>query len=139
MMNLLEHFLIQSYQDSRAMPQASSPTLDSDLSADPLINIFDYSSEEQMNEIIDNLAVDNDEAPYNHDNYVGRHNSSMSHVARIGTEVGLGRVGRSAGFCAPFGLICIDPHSFDSGSGTTFRVVVNYAAGNYKGVYAERA
>lgn len=131
--------LVKSYEDSRAQVPASSPTLDADLAADPLINIFDYSTEEQMNEIIENLMVDNDNAPYNSDNMVGAHNSSMQHVARIGTETGLGRVGRASGFCAPFGLICIDPHSFASGSGTTFRVVLNIAAGNYKGVYAERA
>jgi len=131
--------LVQSYQDSRAQVAAESPILDSDLVGDPLINLFDYSSEEQMNEILENLMVDNDNAPYNSDSMVGTHNSSMQHVARIGTEIGLGRVGRSAGFCAPFGLICIDPHTFASGSGTTFRVVVNYAAGTYKGVYAESA
>ena len=59
----------------------------------------------------------------------------MQHVARIGTEVGVGRVGRASGFCAPFGLICVDPH----GVSTEFRVVLNLAQGTYHGVYAERA
>lgn len=131
--------LIDSYENTRAFPPSNSPTLDEpNLPIDPLVNIFDFSSEEQMNDILTNLALDNDEAPYDFDDYVGS-TMVMSHVARIGTEVGLGRVGRASGFCAPFGLICIDPHSFDSGAGTAFRVVLNLAVGKYNGVFAERA
>jgi len=127
--------LIKSYQDSRAVQPAESPVTNSNLEVDPLINIFDYSTEEQMNEILQNLGADNDNAPYNADSYIGNVSTSMQHVARIGTEVGVGRVGRASGFCAPFGLICVDPHGVE----TAFRVVVNLAAGSYKGVYAESA
>jgi hypothetical protein len=131
--------LIRSYGESRNTVPATSPQDANIDTADPLMNIFDFSSEEQMNDIIDNLREDNDAPPYNYNLYVGEENTNMQHVARIGTEVGLGRVGRASGFCAPYGLICIDPHTFASGSGTSFRVVVNVATGNYKGVYAERA
>ena len=88
-----------------------------------------------MNDIIINLDNDNDNAPYDEDFYIGRHPDHMQQVARIGTESGVGRVGRSSGFCAPFGLICVDPH----GVSTAFRVVLNLAVGTYHGVYAERA
>jgi hypothetical protein len=126
--------LIKSYGDSRARVQASSPVVPNTASADPLVNVFDFSSEEQMNDIVDNLDNANDETPYNDVFYLGQ-SGAMQHVARIGTEVGVGRVGRASGFCAPMGLICVDPH----GVSTAFRVVLNLAVGTYHGVYAERA
>jgi len=131
--------LIRSYSQSRNTVPATSPDDANISTSDPLMQIFDFSSEEQMNDIIDNLREDNDAPPYDYNIYVGEENTNLQHVARVGTEVGLGRVGRASGFCVPYGLICIDPHSFAAGSGTAFRVVVNVAAGNYKGVYAERA
>ena len=127
--------LIQSYADSRRRPNFSDPVLDPDAAADPMLNIFDFSSEEQLNDIITNLDQDNDSPPYDLDAYVGYSANHMQHVARIGTEVGVGRVGRASGFCAPFGLICVDP----SGVSTPFRLVLNLAVGTYHGVYAERA
>jgi hypothetical protein len=128
--------LIQSYARSRATVPDSSPTIysDSGLAEDPLINVFDMSSEEQMNDILTNLVEDNDQPPYNQDLYIGQ-NPQMHHVARIGTEVGAGRVGRASGFCVPFGLLCVDPQEI----GTAYRVVINLAPGTYHGVYAERA
>jgi len=128
--------LVQSYARSRATVQAESPEIYSDtgLAEDPLINVFDFSSEEQMNDILTNLAEDNDAPPYNQNLYIGQ-NAHMHHVARIGTEVGAGRVGRAAGFCAPLGLICVDPQ----GISTDYRIVLNLAVGTYHGVYAERA
>ena len=126
--------LIKSYGDSRQRPNTPDPVIPADASTDPLVNVFDMSSEEQMNDIIENLDAANDETPYNDTFYVGQ-NGKMQHVARIGTEVGVGRVGRASGFCAPMGLICVDPH----GVNTAFRVVLNLAVGTYHGIYAERA
>jgi hypothetical protein len=128
--------LIKSYGESRQRPPTfGTPEIDVNAITDPLVNLFDFSEEEQLNDIIENLDQLNDEAPYNRLLYVGEGTTSMQHVARIGTEVGVGRVGRAAGFCAPFGLICVDPHGVD----TAFRVVLNLAVGTYHGVYAERA
>jgi len=127
--------LIQSYADSRHRPMFTNPSLDPDAAADPMLNIFDFSSEEQLNDIITNLDQDNDSPPYDLDHYVGYSSNHMQHVARIGTEIGVGRVGRASGFCAPFGLICVDPH----GVSTEFRLVINLAQGTYHGTYAERA
>lgn len=127
---------IQSYQDVRTIPAANgTPQTFSDGPIDPLMNLFDMSSEEMLNEIATNLTNANDMPPYDRDNYIGTKTDHMQHVARIGTEVGVGRIGRASGFCAPFGLICVDPH----GVGTAFRVVLNLAVGTYHGVYAERA
>ena len=133
--------LIRSYGESRRTvqptnaPGSASNIPDQSVSADPMMNIFDFSSEEQMNDIVDNLTTDNDAPPYDFNVYVGETNTNLQHVARVGTEIGVGRVGRAAGFCAPFGLICVDP----SGVETAFRVVLNLAVGTYHGVYAERA
>ena len=127
--------LIKSYAESRITVEPDSPEDNNVNNADPLMNIFDFSAEEQMNDIITNLRGDNDAPPYDQDNYIGESANDMQHVARIGTEVGVGRVGRASGFCAPFGLICVDPH----GVSTAFRVVLNLAQGTYHGVYAERA
>lgn len=127
--------LIKSYAESRARPHVTAPVTDVSLAADPLLNVFDFSTEEQMNDIINNLENDNDSPPYNLDNYIGETSGSLQHVARVGTEVGLGRVGRASGFCAPFGLIMVDTESISS----AYRIVLNLAQGTYHGVYAERA
>lgn len=127
--------LIQSYGDSRAQPNAEEPIVPTAARTDPLVNLFDMSTEEQINDIVERLDLDNESPPYDRNGYVGSDANNMQHVARIGTEVGVGRVGRAAGFCAPMGLICVDPH----GVSTAFRVVLNLAVGTYHGVYAERA
>jgi hypothetical protein len=127
--------LIKSYAESRRTVPSTDQQDNNVTEYDPLLNVFDMSSEEQMNDIIQNLNTDNDAPPYNQNNYVGETTSSLQHVARIGTEQGVGRIGRAAGFCAPFGLICIDPFGVSS----DYRVVLNLAPGTYHGVYAERA
>ena len=127
--------LIKSYAESRnTVPLASPEDLNIE-SNDPLINIFDFSSEEQMNDIIQNLQTENDSPPYDINKYVGEDSATMHHAARIGTETGINRIGRAAGFCVPFGLLCIDPQNVDS----DYRIVLNLAVGTYHGVYAERA
>ncbi len=127
--------LIKSYAETRMLPPNNSPNADMVDITDPLMNLFDFSSEEQLNDIAENLLSDNDRTPYDINQYVGESGNHMQHFARIGTEQGVGRVGRASGFCAPFGLICVDPH----GVGTAFRLVLNLAVGTYHGVYAERA
>lgn len=127
--------LIKSYADSRQSPHNNGePTISTNAQTDPLVNVFDFSTEEQMNDIIANLDADNDGTPYNADLYIGSASDNMHHAARVGTEVGLGRVGRASGFCVPFGLICIDTDATSA-----YRVVLNLAQGTYHGVYAERA
>jgi hypothetical protein len=128
--------LIKSYAETRAQPE-SDATPETDVAAiiDPLMNLFDFSSEEQINDIIENLREDNVNTPYDQSYYIGEGANNMQHVARLGTEVGVGRVARASGFCAPFGLICVDPF----GVSTAFRLVLNLAVGTYHGVYAERA
>ena len=129
--------LIKSYGDSRVAIQPASPNTSLVDIADPLMNLFDSSSEEQINELATLAKTENDQPPYNLVNYLGEGNSSMSHQARLVTTASAGRVTAAPGFCVPFGLICVDPES-SIGSSDKFRIVLTLAPGPYHGVYAER-
>lgn len=127
---------IKSYNVAREQVSMSgTPVVHVENSTDPILNMFDMSSEEFLNDIAENLANMDDMPPYPATYMVGEDTDHMQHVARIGTEQGIGRIGRASGFCAPFGLICVDPFGVSS----AFRVVLNLAVGTYHGVYAERA
>jgi len=134
--------LIKSYAETRMIPPNSSPNADMVDITDPLMNLFDFSSEEQLNDIAENLLTDNDRTPYDINQYVGESGNHMQHVGRIGTEQGINRIGRASGFCVPFGLLCVDP-SGDGAPGSEissdYRLILNLAVGTYHGVYAERA
>ena len=143
--------LIKSYQDTRPQPDDLQPEFISAnaLSTDPLINATDYSSEEQLNDVVQNLNDDNDEVPYERSLYLGVGGTGvdingdnaevvdMYHVVRLNTTEQTGRVALGNGFCAPCGLICVDPAESMSQS-NRFRIVLNMALGTYHGVYAER-
>lgn len=135
--------LIKSYAESRPLQQVYQPNTPSGVSDDVLVNLFDYSSEEQLNDVIDNLEDVNDATPYGQSTYIGAESvvansvdqRNMQHVARlVTTPGGHGIKDISGGFCAMGGLICIDPIAV----GTAYRIVVNLAPGTYHGVYAER-
>jgi len=126
--------LIKSYAESRVTVNASSPDQSQIDLADPLMNLFDYSSEETVNEILTLQMSENDQPPYNYDLYVGEANGSLCQQARLATTALVGRKTVAPGFCAPFGLICVDPQD----TATAFRVVLNLAPGPYHGTYAER-
>lgn len=129
--------LIESYENSRPIPDGSgSPIIDDDNDTDPMLNLFDASGDHAMEDIRKELDAANDLTPYDANNYIGSGNTEqMQHVARLATSVTTGRVAKASGFCAPFGLICVDPQS----TATGYRIVINLAAGTYHGVYAERA
>lgn len=125
--------VIKSYQDTRARVNVQ-PILDGDINTDPLLHLFDYSSEEQLNDIIDNLSSENDEPPYNADVMVGELPQHHQHVGRLVTTATLGRKDAISGFCAPLGLIMVDPQS----TASAYRIVIELAEGTYGGTYAER-
>lgn len=126
--------LIKSYAESRVTVLSSDPDSTQIDLGDPLMNVIDYSSEEQVNDIVENLSGHNDSPPYDYDGYVGEAAGSMAQQARLVTTSTLGRTDSAPGFCAPFGLICVDPQS----TATAFRIVLTLAPGTYHGVYAER-
>lgn len=132
--------LIKSYSETRPYPDTSGqPVIDTtsptNAKNDPLTNLFDLSTEEMVNDIVTRLDEDNDQTPYDNTTYIGESASHMQHVARLATSTTTGRVTKAAGFCVPFGLVCIDPQA----TATAYRVVFNLAQGTYNGVYAERA
>ena len=130
--------LIESYSRTRATVQSDNPNMVNLDLTDHLLNMFD-SYEESQNDIINNLNAANDEPPYNVDLYVGENANHMQHVSRLVTSTQFGRVAYGAGFCAPLGLICVDPLPLGGGqSPTPYRIVLNLAPGTYHGVYAER-
>lgn len=125
---------IKSYGESRVTVLAADPDSNQIDVADPLMNAMDMSGEEQVNDLVENLLGHNDSPPYAHDLYEGETADSMSQQARLVTTSTLGRVATAPGFCAPLGLICVDPQN----TATAFRVVITLAPGTYHGCYAER-
>lgn len=131
--------IIESYSESRLTVDASGPNSANISQGDPLMNLFDSSPEEVQNDIINNLQFNGDAPPYDIDLYPGEGNFHMQHVARLSTTGSVGRVVQEEGFCAPLGLICVDPIPTGVGEeDTPFRIVLNLAPGTYHGVYAER-
>lgn len=125
--------VIKSYAETRTTVSQFGPEEVGLDVTDPLMNVFDSSSEEQINDIAARLQLDNDEPPYDRDVYVGEA-QHMSQQARLVTTTTLGRKDVAPGFCAPLGLICVDPQS----TATAYRIVVTLAPGTYHGCYAER-
>lgn len=131
--------LIRSYQDSRGQPTSlGEPYTTANHDTDPLLNLFDASGDLALRDIAANLEEDNDVPPYDASAYIGHNANHMQHVARLATTTTTGRVAKASGFCAPFGLICVDPSNQNTEQ-DTWRIVLNLAAGTYHGVYAERA
>ena len=136
--NVLSVGIIDSYAKTRATVQQTAPNAGNVDYTDPLLNLFDYSGEEVQNDIMSNLDAIGDAPPYDIDLYPGQDEDHMQHVARLVTDNSVGRVALGAGFCAPLGLVCVDPIAGMDPS-NEFRIVLNLAAGTYgSGVYAER-
>ena len=128
--------LLKSYHESRAHPDTDGePTVSTNNATDPLSTLFDASGDAAISNIVVNLDYNNDQTPYDADAMIGQDDRSMIQVARLATSQITGRVSKASGFCAPFGLICVDPQS----TATDYRLVINLAQGTYHGVYAERA
>lgn len=137
--NVLSVGLIESYGQSRLTVQSFDPNSGNLDLTDPLMNLFDYSPEEVQNDVISNLDTNGDQPPYDVDFYPGEDAGHMQHVARLSTAGSVGRVVQEEGFCAPLGLICVDPVPVGPGEeDTDFRIVLNLAPGTYGGTYAER-
>jgi hypothetical protein len=132
--------LLRSYASSRVLPNATDPLLPSDVSTDPLTNLFD--SGDSHDDVIANLDADNDVAPYDASQHWGEGSADDTLVqVQCATGAGSSSVARAGGFCAPMGLLQIitqeTPATGDSSIGS-IEVNIQVAPGPYHGVYAER-
>ncbi len=137
--------LIENYGDSRAQPGVSEPAHDADASINlyaKLIKTSDVAAE-----IIDNMEIDNDQAPYDVDAYIGGATESPTPLVVGYTACNSSSpVGRMPGFVAPLGLIHLsadgwrDPDAAAGGTladtAVTPKVIVDVAVGPYRGVLA---
>ena len=126
--------LIKSYGDSRSTVASGASEADFDIT-DPLLNLMDNSSEEQLNDVANRLIFDNDTPPYSRDVYVGETEEGMVNQCRLVTTTTLGRVATAPGFCAPLGLICVDSRN---AANDAYRILITLAPGTYHCCYAER-
>jgi len=132
--------LILAYQDSRATVQAEDPELPDFYSG----NMYTMLAEDQdlaSAEVAQNMEDENDEPPYDHDDYPGNDTNSdapwLQQFAMATSTLPLGVV---PGFVAQCGLIKFNLTGRDqSGEGTpapATSVSVHLVPGSYKGVMA---
>jgi len=124
--------LVKSYGESRATVFSGSPATPSDLSDDPLLNVFDYGTE--LDEVLNRLESDNDIAPYDRDNYPGDDGNMPKPIVVQDTTLVDGKA-TVGGFTAMCGLIEIESKS--PVQNDVYSVLIELAAGKYRGVKAD--
>lgn len=124
--------LIKSYAESRATVQVGSPLVPSPANTDPLTNVFDYG--ETIDDVIDNIEEENDEAPYNTFVYPGEAGNGEGPITVGNGTLNEGRL-VLGGFNAIAGLLRIDLIS--TVPNDAFDVIVELAPGKYRGIAAE--
>lgn len=128
--------MIYSYAVSRPLPDPDGePNLFGSNDDDPLTLLFQQSEVHAQEEIAQHLDEYNDQTPYDATVYFGMGDNHLVPLRRLQTGGGsTGRTHEVAGACVPFGLIRVDSQGYDS----SWRLILNIAAGTYNGVYAER-
>ena len=124
--------LIKSYAESRATVQDGSPFVPSNLSDDPLVNVFDYGT--TVDEVLDNVEGDNDQAPYNIDTYPGEAGNGPKPLVVQDATIVDGRA-VMGGFEAMLGLIEFEIKSPIASD--VYSVLVELAPGPYRGIKAD--
>ena len=133
--------LILGYQQSRATVQAEDPELPAEYSSNMYTALAD-DLDDVAPAVADDMEDENDEPPYDHDDYPGSDTNSDSpwtqDFALAGSTVPLGVV---PGFVAQCGLVKFNLTARDAqgGAGATApstNVAVHLVPGSYKGVLA---
>jgi len=134
--------LILAYQESRATVQSEDP----DLPAEYSTNMYAMLAEDTdlaSGEVAQNMESENDEPPYDHDDYPGNNsNSALGHqVNLICSGVTTSSATTNSVICAPLGLLKISHQGIDPSDGNLVTAPTGYlqfriAYGNYKGLGA---
>ncbi len=134
--------LVKAYQESRATVQPEDPNVPANMSSSFFNQLTDSGSQEP--ELADVIEDENDQPPYDTDNYPGGDTNAIAPMT-----VGYGAIssaevdGRIGGFIAPCGLLEIEIIGYDA-EGQQFPVadmpaidiLLHVAPGTYKGVAA---
>ena len=134
--------LVLGYQESRGTVQAEDPSLPADYSVSmyaKLATDLDLVADEVAN----NMESQNDEPPYDHDDYPGNDSNSVTghYVELVGTAI-TSAIDRSpAVMCAPLGLLKLSHQGISTTDGSVVTAPSGYlqfriAYGNYKGLAA---
>lgn len=124
--------LIKSYGESRSTVNIGDPEVQGSLSDDPLANLFNDG--ETTDEILGNLEVDGDVAPYDTRNYPGDGvNMPKPLVVQQSTlSDGKAVLGGFRAMCGVIEFESVSPIAND-----TYNVLIEMAVGDYRGVKAE--
>ena len=137
--------LIQSYGDARGTVNQSEPNVNTGFASDdPLVNLMDAGT--AFDEIAENVINEGDQPPYKvkfstSDSlglaYVGGGANMPGEliIGELNSSGDVNGVQRIFGIDVPLGIMRID-HSTEREQ-TNFTVIVELAAGDYKGVHAE--
>ena len=125
--------LVQSYGEGRATVDTDQPNVQSNVSDDPLVNLFDDGT--VHDEIIDDLEGQNDNAPYGTNNYPGDGGNAPKPIVVQQTTLGTDGKATMGGFSALCGLIELETTSPIASD--TYSVLVELAPGSYRGLKAE--
>ncbi len=141
--------LILGYQQSRTTVQAEDPDIPGEASLN-MYSLVITDTDAVSDEVMQNMEDENDQPPYDHDDYAGNDTNADAAVP-VRTLTCAGSQGSSGcpGFIAPCGLIKLtsselaitnDPNDanevYAAGTSPTVQILVTLAAGPYKGVLA---
>jgi len=124
--------LIESFGNTRATVNLDEPNISGEAKDDPLLNVFDYGT--TVDEVIDQLIQDNDNPPYDNDDYPGGATNMPKPLVVVDGTVADGST-TLGGFESVCGLIeveCNSPVAND-----VWSVLVELAPGKYRGIKAE--
>lgn len=124
--------LVQSFGDTRATVDSDQPNVPGDASDDPLLNVFDYGT--TIDEVITKLEDNNDNPPYDIDDYCGGDTNMPKPLVMSETSIPDGR-GVMSGFEAVCGLLEVEITSPIASD--VYSVLVELSPGKYRGIKAD--
>ena len=126
--------LVKAYEESRATVQPLDPSVPAGMSSSFFNLLTDSGSQEP--ELADVIEDDNDEPPYDHDDYPqGDGNNAAPVILDTVAVTAQNPVGKLGSFIAPCGLIKLNSGIYYNANSEAqpVAVIVHVAPGNYKG------